>query len=130
MPILIGHTCVLKHNLIEYAKNLLNITEEEIENSLINLKAKSEIVIQKSGEEEWIYLEPFYNAEQKIANKIMDLCNTKCKRIKNLSSKLSSLEEKNAIVLSEEQTDAIETIINKNVCIITRWSRYWKNNNN
>jgi len=114
-----GHTCVLKQNLIEFTKNLLSISEEIIEDNLINLKAKSEIVIHKLQENEWIYLEPFYKAEENIANKIKDMSNTKCKKIKNISAKIMHLQEENGIILSEEQKEAIETAVNKNVCIIT-----------
>lgn len=72
-----GHSCVLKENLIEFVNSLLNIEKDEIENQIINLKVKGDIIIEKQGEMEWLYLEPFYIAETNIAQRIFTLQNAR-----------------------------------------------------
>ena len=39
-----GHCCTLKTNLIEYVKNILNVSETIIEDGIINLKVNNEMV--------------------------------------------------------------------------------------
>lgn len=115
-----GHCCTLKENLIEYVKQLLGVNEAIIEDGIINLKVNNEIVVENREEEEWIYLYSFYNAEQKIAQRITKLDNSKnIKKVSNISKELKLIEEKNDIILSEKQKEAIEAINENNVTIIT-----------
>ena len=116
-----GHCCTLKENLIEYAKNLLKVNEENIENSIINLKVSEEIVIEKrENGEEWIYLNSFYRAEEEIKNKILKLQNSKnTKRVKDIEIELDKIEKTNEITLSEKQKQAIKSVNENTVVIVT-----------
>jgi len=116
-----GHTCVSKQNLITFVNELLNVSNEHIENCLIDLNANQEIVIEKQDENtELIYLYPFYKAECNIAEKILSLDKTEnMKKIKNFNQELSRIELEEDIILSEKQKQALEVINENNVCIIT-----------
>jgi exodeoxyribonuclease V alpha subunit len=115
-----GHCCTLKENLIEYVKQLLGVTEEIIEEGLINLKANEDIVIEKRDEEKWVYLYSFYKTENEIAERIIKLKNTKnVKKISNIEKELKKVEERTDMILSEKQKEAIRTINDNNVTIIT-----------
>ena len=105
-----GHCCTLKENLIEYVKQLLGVSEEIIEEGLINLKANEDIVIEKRDEEEWVYLYLFYKTENEIAERIIKLKNTK---------NVKKVEEKTDMILSEKQKEAIKQVNENNVTIIT-----------
>ena len=72
-----GHSCVIKQNLIDYVISLLDVTTDAIEDNIINLKAKGEIIVERRDEAEWIYLENFYNVEKEIATRIIRLDNSK-----------------------------------------------------
>lgn len=115
-----GHSCVVKENLIEYVVTLLDVGEECIENNLINLKANGEIVIEQRDENEWIYLQYFYNTEEEIAKLILRLDNSlNMKEIKNIDKELNKIEKKSEIELSEKQIECIKAINENNVTIIT-----------
>ena len=115
-----GHSCVVKENLIEFVITLLDVTTECIENNLIGLKAKDEIVIEKRDGVEWIYLYNFYKVEEEIATRIIRLDNSKnMKKIEHIDKALKKVEEKSKIELSEKQKEAIKAINEKNVTIIT-----------
>ena len=115
-----GHCCTLKENLIEYVKQLLGVAEEIIEEGLINLKANEDIVIEKRDEEEWVYLYSFYKTENEIAERIIKLKNTKnVKKVSNIEKELKKVEERTDMILSEKQKEAIRTINDNNVTIIT-----------
>ena len=115
-----GHCCTLKENLIEYVKQLLGVAEEIIEEGLINLKANEDIVIEKRDEEKWVYLYSFYKTENEIAERIIKLKNTKnVKKVGNIEKELKKVEERTDMILSEKQKEAIRTINDNNVTIIT-----------
>ena len=116
-----GHCCTLQENLIEYVRSLLGISQEDIENSYINLKATGEIVEEEREDgQTWVYLANFFDTENSIANKIIDLDNAKnVKYIKNIKKELGKIEIIDDIELSEKQKEAIETVNDNNVSIIT-----------
>ena len=116
-----GHCCTLEENLIEYVRNLLGVTTEEIEDNIINLKAKGEIEEEeRENGDIWVYLESFYKVEQNIANKIITLNNAKnMKHIKNITDELEKFESYSGIKLSEKQKEAVQAVNKNNVAIIT-----------
>ena len=115
-----GHCCTLKTNLIEYVKQLLGVTEEVIEDGIINLKVNNEIIIEDREGEEWIYLYTFFNAEQQIADRVIALDKARnIKKVSNIEKELKIIEEKSDIILSEKQKEAIKAINENNVTIIT-----------
>lgn len=115
-----GHSCVIKQNLIDYVISLLDVTTEAIEDNIINLKAKGEIVVETRDEAEWIYLENFYNVEKEIATRIIRLDKSKnLKKIEHIENALKGVEKKSNIELSEKQREAVLSINDSNVTIIT-----------
>lgn len=116
-----GHCCTLKENLIEFVKQLIGVTEEEIENAIIALKTVDEIVIEKrENEEEWVYLIAFYKAEKSVAENLIRLQQSKnTKKIKDVQVEIKNIEEKEDIELSDKQKEAVEIISENNVSIIT-----------
>ncbi len=115
-----GHSCVIKENLVEFVISLLDVSTETIEDNLINLKAKDEIIIEKREETEWIYLESFYKVEKEIALRLIRLEEApNMKEIKNIDAALKSIEKKSDIELSDKQREAVKAINKNNVTIIT-----------
>ena len=115
-----GHCCTLKSNLIEYVKQLLDVSEAIIENSIINLKVNNEIVVENRNEEEWIYLYNYYKTEEEIARGIIRLKDARnTKKVANIEKELKLVEEKTDIILSDKQKEAIRAINDNNVTIIT-----------
>ena len=115
-----GNSCVLETNLIEYVQSLLDVNSETIEDNLIELKTKGEIVYELREKEEWVYLTRFYETEQEIAYRLRKLEQSKnVKEIKNVESALKKIEKESDIELSEKQKEAIEEINRNNVLIIT-----------
>ncbi len=115
-----GHTCVVKENLIEFVHNLLNVSEDLIESEFINLKVNEEIYTEERDKSTWVYLELFYKAEEYIAQKLLALDKAdNTKKIKNIKKEIKIQEEKSNIILSEKQVEAVQTVNENNVCIIT-----------
>ena len=116
-----GNSCVLYDNLLKYEQDLLNVDINSIEDTIINMKAKEELVLEeRENGQEWVYSKPFYEAEKNIAEKIIGLRNAEnVKVIKTLKKDLDGIEKNIDIKLSEKQKEAIESINENNVCIIT-----------
>lgn len=119
-----GHSTVAYENLVQFVSTLLGVNGEYVEENIINLKAKNEIIIEEreNGEklEEWVYLEEFYNAEKNIANKLISLKEGKnIKKINGFDRKIKTLEKHSDIELSEKQLEAVRAINDNNVCVIT-----------
>ena len=116
-----GHCCTLKENLIKYVKDFLRVDADSVEHCLIDLNVQEKIVIEKRNEEEeWVYLIEFYVAEKNIANKLTLLDTTKnIKKIENFEKELKKVEKASNIKLSDKQKQAIESVNEHNVTIIT-----------
>lgn len=116
-----GNSTVIKENLEQFVISLLDVTKEMVEDRLIELRAKDEIVIEKRNKnEEWIYLSNFYYTEQEIAIRIKRLQQANnIKKIKNIENILKKIEANSKIELSEKQKEAIELVNENNVTIIT-----------
>ena len=115
-----GHCAVVYENLLKFVHELLGVREEEIEDVLINMKVKNDIVIEEREGYEWVYLYQYYQAEKNVAEKLIQLDKYKnIKKISKFEEELEITEAKSNIVLSEEQKEAIKQINNNNVCVIT-----------
>ncbi len=115
-----GHCCTVYENLIDFVKQLLRVSEDDIEDTLINMKAKEEIVIEERDEHEWVYLNTFYSAERNIAKTLIDLENYRnIKKIEKFDKELKTFEKSSNIELSDKQIEAIKAINENNVCVIT-----------
>ena len=120
-----GHCAVLFENLVEFVKNLLGVSEDLIEENIISLKAKGDIIIEdrKIDEEkleEWVYIDYYYNAELNIAEKIIKLDKAKnVKKINSFEKKIRQAEKETNMELSEKQLEAVRDINERNVCVIT-----------
>ena len=119
-----GHSTVAYENLVQFVSTLLAVNGEYVEENIINLKAKNEIIIEEreNGEklEEWVYLEEFYKAEKNIANKLINLKEGRnIKKINGFDRKIKTLEKHSDIELSEKQLEAVRAINDNNVCVIT-----------
>lgn len=84
------------------------------------LKVQGVIVIEERDEEEWVYLSEIYDAEIFVAGKLIRLDNVKNrKQIAHIKDKLEKLETESGVELSEKQREAIYSVSENNVCVIT-----------
>lgn len=125
-----GHSCALLQNLEDYTQNLLNVSINNIEDNIINLKAKGEIIIEERDDgDEWVYLESFYNTEKAICNRLIKLDKYEnSKYVKGIEEEIEKVEKNNIITLSDKQKEAIKAVNDNNVTIITGGPGTRKNN--
>ena len=72
---------------------LINNDTWTIEDTLINMKAKQDIVIEDRDDAEWVYLYTYYIAEENVAQKLITLNNYKnVKKISRFEKELQLFE--------------------------------------
>ena len=121
-----GHCCTRYESLVEFVTKLLRVSENEIEDTLITMKAKEDIVLEEREETEWVYLTQYAKAEAEVAERLIELDHySNIKKIERLDKELELFEKKSNIDLSEKQKEAIQVINEHNVCVITGRTRYW-----
>lgn len=126
-----GNTCVIKENLIEYVRTLLQVENDIIENGLINCRVNETVVIEEFNEQDWIFLKAFHKAEENVANKITKMLTApNMKKIKNFNKYLKEIEQETTLKLSEMQLKAIEVVNDNNITIITGGPGTRENYNN
>ena len=115
-----GHCAVLEDELYNFVRLLLGVQNEEIETSIISLKANDEIIIEERADNNWIYLKGYYEAELNIANRLMTLNKARnIKKIDNIIEEIKKVELKTNLELSDKQKEAIMAVNDNNICIIT-----------
>lgn len=115
-----GHCCVLYENLLQFCHELLGVSLELIEESIINLKALKEVVIEDRETQEWVYLANYDQAEKNVAENLIALDNYKnVKEISGFDRKLKKIEKSSELELSDKQLEAIKAVQDHNVCVIT-----------
>ncbi|MBR1540896.1 MAG: AAA family ATPase [Clostridia bacterium] len=116
-----GNLCVKQENLEAFLAQNLEVSSDEIENNLINLKVQEEIIIEeREDESKWVYLYPMYKVEKNISDRLIALNNSRnIKYIKSFEKDLDAQEKILGIKLSDKQIEAINQINDNNVSIIT-----------
>ena len=122
-----GNMCVKQENLEAFLVQMLEVSDNEIEDNLINLKVKEEIVVEEQEDgSKWVYLYPMYKLEKNISERLIALKNSRnLKFIKSFDKDIASQEKVLGIKLSEKQIEAIHQINDNNVSIITGGPRNW-----
>ena len=120
-----GHVFTFEATIIANAYEKLGIILNV--NIVTDMVIAGDLVGVKKNNELQIYLPAIYYAEKRIASKLKSIMKTKSKldtvfgdNIDNqLNEKISILESKMAIVLSDEQKEAVRNIVKGNVSILT-----------
>lgn len=113
-----GHTNIKKDLLIENAENMLNVSEAAIINAIEKLKLKDKIVVETREDIDYVYRKSMYIAEYGIAKKIVELTHRKTIN-KELEKDIDKVSEKQSIVLSESQKEAVKVAFKNNISVIT-----------
>lgn len=113
-----GHTCTDRSTLIESSMKVLEVEKDIIENGFVALSMAEKIVIEQREDDEYIYRRSVYYAEKNISDDILK--KTEKKTNKSSYEKLiEKISQKQSIVLSEKQKEAVELCLTSNVSVIT-----------
>ncbi len=110
-----GHTIVDRSELMEFVSKNIELGYEYLERLLHDLEMSEYLVL----EEDNIMLNSIAYAESNIVKVVQNLVENQRERIKNYDEYLENYEEKSKINLTNDQRNAIKSINENNISIIT-----------
>ena len=113
-----GHTCIEESILIQNATKILEVGNNEIVNSLVELSKNDKIYIKEINNIKYVFRRAFYTAEKNIAEYIYKINKKPLK--KDHFKQIDEVAKKQSLVLSDEQVEAINTSLNNGFTIISR----------
>ncbi|KRQ87718.1 ATP-dependent RecD-like DNA helicase [Caloramator mitchellensis] len=115
-----GHVYLPKLELLDECSKLLNIPSELIENQLASLEESKDIRYDKINGSDAYYLSSYYNAETKVARKIIELSLQTVEEDEEwITNEIAEFEKESCIKLADEQIDAVKEALINGVCVIT-----------
>ncbi|ANX02401.1 AAA family ATPase [Thermoclostridium stercorarium subsp. leptospartum DSM 9219] len=115
-----GHVYLPSDVLIPYASRLLDVSAEAVERVLSGLIFEESVCIEKTPEEDRVYLSPFFKAEQCVARKLAVLSSIGPKKnILNLEKLLEEVQEEQRIEYTAEQLEAIRCSATESILVVT-----------
>lgn len=115
-----GHSFAPQVELAERTGELLDVSLEQINDTMVQMAFEGTIHIEKLEERNVVFLLPYYLAEQSVTKRIVELCQASlkplCIEIDNL---IRQTEKELGISFSEEQKKAVKNCLNNGVSVIT-----------
>lgn len=114
-----GHTYLHRKQLIGLACRMLNVSEDCVENVLVELQLKNRICAVTEGEEERIFLYDLYRSERQCAFSLLEMVRDVPECPDQLEQQLQQAEQGIGITLEQAQRDAVIEAVKNRVMIIT-----------
>lgn len=115
-----GHTYMPENLLKEHARDLLGTDSFDIEDALISLIFDKAVVSEKCDSSNHVYLSSFYNAEQGVCKRLLELSQTQFNAgLDDFEDKLERLQQEEGIELAQMQIEAIREAMTSGVLVIT-----------
>jgi len=115
-----GHVAAPRVDLVERVRALLEVDGELVEQAILPLVEREQIVVEPTPEGEAIYLEPLHVAERGIAELLDRLTRTRARPIEvDIDRAVAWFEERHAIVLAPEQREALGLAVKRKVLVLT-----------
>lgn len=114
-----GHTCLPKDKLIKASINLLNVTQEEIEDCMENMIFDSSLIEDKIDDKTFIFLPSLHLCETYAASRVQMIINCPAESISNIDKEIEKCEKEDNIKYAELQKTAITMALTKGLLVLT-----------
>lgn len=116
-----GHTYLPRPLLVARAVELLRLSEELVALQLHAMLLDKEVIGQIADDVEIVFLSSFYRVEQEIALRLLHHVRTSAEAPSDdkTAAKIDRFEQRNGIVFSPKQREAISTAVKSDLLIIT-----------
>ena len=114
-----GHCYAVREQLIERAKELLEVEEAELEVTLDEMLRSDDLIRDLADQEEIIYLPPYYFSESGCAKRLLRLLSCERRQKIDPDEILEKTAEASQISYDEVQWQAIRTALSSKVMVLT-----------
>lgn len=115
-----GHTFLPRSTITSHAASKLDIDAGNVENAISEMLLREELFQINMGEYDAIYLDEYYYAEKRVAARLIEMSelvyDIDTDRINRL---IEEIEQKNNIMLAEEQVEAVRCVFQNSAMVIT-----------
>lgn len=115
-----GQAFLPRSELRERTGEILDISMEIVDDSIVNLAFEGGIQVDVIEDVEVVYLPTYYEAEKSVCKRLVSLVEADIKPISiDINNLIAVTENELGIEFSDEQKNGIRTVINKGVSVIT-----------
>ena len=115
-----GHTFLPRSTVSSQAAQMLEIDCGVAENAISDMLLSEQLFQENMGEFDAIYLAEYYNAERRVAKRLLEMSGIIFETdIAEMNSLIEKVEKRNGIVLAEAQTDAVNCVFQNAATVIT-----------
>ncbi len=114
-----GHVCLPVQELLYKASQLLSVEKELLEQGLLALEEKTDIVVERTWGREDVYLAAFHYSENAVARRLFLLAAMVDKPLEISDEDIDKIEKNCNIKLAKGQREALEKAANHGVLVIT-----------
>ena len=114
-----GHCYATREQLIGKARELLEVEEPELEITLDEMIRTNDVIREVTGEQEMVYLPPYYFSESGCAKRLFRLMSCGKKKSEDAEEILKKVAASSEITYDEIQWQAVKTAISSKVMVLT-----------
>ena len=114
-----GHCYATREQLIGKARELLEVEDAELEITLDEMIRTNDVIREVAGEQEAVYLPPYYFSESGCAKRLFRLMSCREKKSEDAEEILKKVAASSEITYDEIQWKAVKTAISSKVMILT-----------
>lgn len=116
----LGNTYMPLENLLKEGKEILGVTEEDIEKNVLESTIEGKIKVEVIEENKCVFTIPYYYSELGVTKKIITLACSKYDDIKmDIEKEIEEFEEQNNIKFAQSQIEAIKGAMENGIEVIT-----------
>ncbi len=114
-----GHTFLPRRKLIPATAQLLSVEAEPLEGAMDALAERGEVVCETVAGEEACYLTELYEAEEHVAQRLLEMSREELMPPKNLSTLIDRIQTEQGITYAQQQREAVELAAGRQVMLLT-----------
>ena len=114
-----GHCYATREQLIGKARELLEVEDAELEITLDEMIRTNDVIREVAGEQEAVYLPPYYFSESGCAKRLVRLMSCGKKKSEDAEEILKKVAASSEITYDEIQWQAVKTAISSKVMVLT-----------
>ena len=114
-----GHCYATREQLIGKARELLEVEDAELEITLDEMIRTNDVIREVAGEQEAVYLPPYYFSESGCAKRLIRLMSCGKKKSEDAEEILKKVAASSEITYDEIQWQAVKTAISSKVMVLT-----------
>ena len=115
-----GHTYLPRGTVAAQAAQLLDIDVGAAENVIADMLLRNELIEENMGDYNAIYLDEYYNAERRVAKRLLEMSGIVFEiNAEALNTLISEVESKSGIHLAESQLAAVQCVFENAATVIT-----------